>query len=87
MVLSLLLMIISLNALIECKGSSRFCTHEEWNNFNVNRIQSIFTFNGKVYLTFGSNVTKFWVYDIHSQEIQKDFITISQMFPNDWSIV
>ena len=75
------LVLVFVQSLVEGNSTSLFCTHDIFNDWSVNKVQSIFTIKDKVYIRSGANFSKLWVYDINSQQMMENYINASDIFP------
>ena len=72
---------------VRSKSTSEYCTSQSFNDFNVNRLESVFTIRDKVYIAVGKDTHRLWIYDIESKTVLEEPVNASVMFNNHFSII
>ena len=66
---------------------SEYCNSQSFNDFNVNRLESVFTIKDKVYIAVGKDNHSLWIYDIRRKMVLEQPVIASEMFNNHFSII
>ncbi len=79
--LPLIVLILFLNSFnyIQCKSLAEFCTHES-RDYEINYLQSMFSYGDKVYIRVGTKLSKYWVYDTKLGQVLTQPVSANRIF-------
>jgi len=80
------ILILSLFHYINSKGLSEFCTYSG-RDYEINKLQSIFTIRDKVYIRVGTSSSKYWIYDIKLGQVLTEPVLASEKFKGNVTLL